>query len=80
MGSLSLTFRLSIRISPSVTFSNPAIIRNKVDFPHPDGPTITMNSPSSTSKSMPCMTLTLPKDFLTFFRIKPDIVSFVAIG
>ena len=39
-----------IRISPSSTSSNPANIRNAVDFPHPDGPTNTRNSPSATSR------------------------------
>ena len=33
--------------------SNPAIIRNTVDFPHPDGPTITMNSPSAMFNDTP---------------------------
>jgi hypothetical protein len=37
--------------SPSVMSSNPAIIRNAVDFPHPDGPTKIMNSPSPISRS-----------------------------
>ncbi len=30
--------------SPDVMSSSPAIIRRVVDFPHPDGPTKTMNS------------------------------------
>jgi hypothetical protein len=30
-----------------VTSSSPAIILSSVDFPQPDGPTSTMNSPSS---------------------------------
>ena len=34
-----------------VTSSSPAIIRNSVDLPHPDGPTMTNNSPSPTSRS-----------------------------
>ena len=34
-------------IVPSVTSSKPAIMRSMVDFPQPDGPTSTMNSPSS---------------------------------
>ena len=33
-------------ISPSSTVSSPEIILNKVDFPQPDGPTKTINSPS----------------------------------
>ena len=37
----------SIRIAPCVTSSSPASIRRSVDFPHPDGPTRTRNSPSA---------------------------------
>src|SRR6266516_7450499 len=35
-----------MKILPSVTCSRPANIRSNVDFPHPDGPTSTMNAPS----------------------------------
>ena len=52
-GSSSLTRRSPIRISPSVTLSSPATMRRSVDLPHPDGPTITMNSPSETAVSTP---------------------------
>src|SRR5215208_4272733 len=38
--------------SPDVMSSSPAIIRNAVDFPHPDGPTKIMNSPSPISRSI----------------------------
>src|SRR4051812_36195223 len=38
--------------SPSVISSNPATIRNAVDFPQPDGPTRIMNSPSWISRFM----------------------------
>ena len=38
--------------SPSVMSSSPAIIRNAVDFPQPDGPTRIMNSPSPISRSI----------------------------
>ena len=38
--------RSPIEIVPSVISSRPAIIRSSVDFPQPDGPTSTMNSPS----------------------------------
>ena len=37
----------SIRITPSVTSSSPATILSAVVLPHPEGPTRTMNSPSS---------------------------------
>src|SRR3954452_24691241 len=42
-----------MKIRPEFTSSNPANIRNVVDFPHPDGPTRTMNSPSPISRSIP---------------------------
>src|SRR5262249_31972129 len=46
-GSRSFTTRPSMRISPAVGSSKPAIIRSVVVLPHPDGPTSTTNSPSS---------------------------------
>ena len=39
-------------ISPLVMSSNPAIILNKVDLPHPLGPTNTTNSPFSIFKDV----------------------------
>src|SRR5690349_17739568 len=39
-------------ISPLVTGSRPASIRNVVVLPHPDGPTRTRNSPSATSNDV----------------------------
>ena len=39
-----------ILASPSVGFKNPAMIFNKVDFPHPEGPRTQMNSPFSIFK------------------------------
>ena len=39
-----------MNISPSVGSSKPAIIRMVVDFPQPEGPNRTTNSPSSMSK------------------------------
>src|SRR6476469_1233107 len=36
-------------MSPDEMSSSPTIIRSSVDFPHPDGPTRIMNSPSATS-------------------------------
>src|SRR5215475_5150516 len=65
LGGRSLTTAPPIRIVPALTSSSPAIIRSKVDFPQPDGPTSTMNSPSAMARSMPCRTLTAPKDLLT---------------
>ena len=48
-GASSLTRWPSMRISPEVTSSRPAIIRSRVDFPQPDGPTRMTNSPSPIS-------------------------------
>ena len=41
--------RPSMRSSPEVIASSPAIMRRVVDLPQPDGPSRTMNSPSSIS-------------------------------
>ena len=46
-GSRSLTTRPSMRISPALGSSKPAIMRSVVVLPQPDGPTSTTNSPSS---------------------------------
>ena len=45
-----LTTRSSMRISPLVIDSSPAIMRSVVDLPQPEGPSRTMNSPSATVK------------------------------
>ncbi len=55
-GSNSLTTRSPIQTSPPVIASRPATMRSSVDLPQPDGPTMTMNSPSPISMSMPCTT------------------------
>src|SRR6201995_5631406 len=47
------------RMSPSDGSSRPAIMRRIVDFPHPDGPSRTMNSPSWTSR-LTLFTATVP--------------------
>ena len=46
-------------------------MRKSVDLPHPEGPTSTTNSPSSTSMLTLRMTLTEPKDFSTFSILMP---------
>src|SRR5690349_3302560 len=48
-GGRYVTSRSPIVIDPPVGFSSPAIIRSTVDFPLPDGPTSTRNSPSAIS-------------------------------
>src|SRR4029450_3135891 len=49
----SLTTRSPIRTVPSEISSRPATIRRAVVFPHPDGPTRPMNSPSRLAASDP---------------------------
>src|SRR5438093_1408154 len=46
-----LTTRSPMRTTPREMSSRPATIRSAVVFPHPDGPTSTMNSPSSIPRS-----------------------------
>src|SRR6516165_87618 len=49
-GALLLTTVPPISSSPEVMSSSPAIMLRVVDFPHPDGPTRIMNSPSLMSR------------------------------
>ena len=44
-------------------------MRSSVDFPQPDGPTSTQNSPSSTVTSTPCSTSVEPKFLRTPERV-----------
>ncbi len=55
-GSSWFTTLPPISTVPEVIASSPATIRNSVDLPQPDGPTITTNSPSAMSMVMPWMT------------------------
>src|ERR1700677_29061 len=55
----------SMKTRPSLTGSNPAIILSRVDFPHPDGPTNTTNSPSSTQSSTLVITAAPANAFVT---------------
>src|SRR5690242_13792648 len=68
LGSTSLTTCPPISIWPPVTVSSPATMRNSVDFPQPDGPSRTRNSPSAMRQSMPWITCISPYDFLTLAR------------
>ena len=45
--------RPSMRISPSVIVSSPAIMLSSVDLPQPEGPTSTRKPPFSSAMSMP---------------------------
>src|SRR6266851_7300341 len=71
---MSLTSCPPIRMSPELCFSNPAIIRSRVVFPHPLGPSRTRNSPSLVARSTPSTANDSPKRFLMFR------VSTIAIG
>jgi hypothetical protein len=64
-GCSSLTRRPSIRISPSVIVSRPAMVFKRVDLPQPDGPTRTRKPPCSTARSIPCSTSAAPKRLTT---------------
>jgi hypothetical protein len=55
-GSMSLTTRPAIAISPPLISSSPATMRSSVLLPQPDGPTMTMNSPSAISALTPWIT------------------------
>src|SRR5438132_2547186 len=58
-----------MEIVPAVTSSSPAIIRNSVDLPQPDGPTRTRNSPLAISRDTPSTATTPPeKTFVTLSR------------
>src|SRR5262245_23989455 len=63
-----------MRISPAVTSSRPATMRSSVDFPQPEGPTSTRNSPSRT-ESVTSWTAwpSRPNDLLTPVSSTPDI-------
>src|SRR5215218_6726483 len=51
IGGTELTTEPPMTTSPDVASSSPAVMRSTVVFPEPDGPTTTMNSPSSISRS-----------------------------
>ena len=56
LGSRSLTTRPPMAISPAVIVSSPATMRSSVDLPQPEGPRMTMNSPSVISMFTPWIT------------------------
>src|SRR6476619_2873064 len=60
-----LTTLPPMAIWPSVISSSPAIIRNSVDLPHPEGPTSTQNSPSAMPTSTPRITCVVPNHLWT---------------
>src|SRR5271165_276890 len=70
-----LTTLPSMAIVPPEISSSPASMRSRVDLPHPDGPTSTMNSPSWISNPMPWMTLVLPNVFSMFWKVTDAIAQ-----
>jgi hypothetical protein len=54
-----------IRIVPALGVSMPATIRSTVDFPHPEGPKRTRNSPARASSVTSRTACTSPKYFET---------------
>src|SRR5918993_4461250 len=60
LGCRWVTSRPPIEMVPAVTSSSPAIMRSRVDLPHPDGPTSTSSSPSATSRSTSSTAATRP--------------------
>ena len=65
-GGTSLTTLPPMDSVPPVMSSRPAMLRNRVDLPLPDGPTNTMNSPSRISRSMSRRIWMSPNAFCTF--------------
>src|SRR3954452_5247012 len=66
---MSVTTRSPMITSPPVGSSRPATMRRSVDFPHPDGPTSTMNSPSAiSSETRSTATTSRPNTLLTSSR------------
>src|SRR5579883_796325 len=68
LGGTSFTIWPPIAISPPEISSRPAIMRNVVLFPQPDGPTRTTNSLSGMSRSMPRTASTSSYFFTTLRR------------
>src|ERR1700753_402713 len=54
----------SMRTSPPLGVSRPAIMRSRVDLPQPEGPSSTVTWPSGMTRSMPGITSTSPKRLL----------------
>src|SRR5262245_11470501 len=68
-GGTLLTTRSPMRRTPSVMSSSPATMRSAVVFPQPEGPTSTISSPSSISRSIPA-TARVPSGYTLATRSK----------
>jgi hypothetical protein len=75
LGVSALTTRPPMAISPSLISSSPAIMRSSVDLPQPEGPTSTVNCPSSMEMSTPRMICVAPKYFSTLLISTVAMVS-----
>src|SRR5271166_4535182 len=62
----SSTTRSPISTEPALARSSPAMMLSSVDLPQPEGPTSTVNSPFSISRSMPFSTSSAPNRFESF--------------
>src|SRR5215218_7474231 len=73
-GGRSLTTWSPIKTLPALMSSRPAIIRRAVDFPQPEGPTKTTNSPSGISKFiLSTATTSSPKTLVTSSNVTSAI-------
>src|SRR5262245_16221089 len=72
-GGRSLTTSPSKVMVPPVTSSRPAMRRSNVDFPQPEGPTTTTNSPEPMSRFTSLITSVVPNAFLTPLSVRPTI-------
>src|SRR5215210_2666334 len=73
-GGSSLTTWSPINTLPPLMSSRPAIIRRAVDFPQPEGPTKTTNSPSGISRFILSTAITSsPKTLVTSSRVTSAI-------
>src|SRR3954467_11301138 len=63
LGGMSLTTRPPISTVPALGRSSPATMLSSVDLPQPEGPTSTVNSPLSMSRSIPFSTSRLAYRF-----------------
>src|SRR5882724_4363241 len=79
-GATLLTIRPPIVISPDVTVSRPAIMASSVDFPQPDGPTSTTNSPGATSRLTPFSTSTAPKLLLRSLTVSDIVLCLLSLS
>src|SRR5258708_27821024 len=67
-------------IAPPVTSSSPAIRRNSVVLPQPDGPTKTTKAPFSISRLASLMMLTGPNDLRTLCSVIWPMISALSPG